>query len=327
MNNTELYSIGDAARRTGLSVSAIRFYADAGVIAPTEQTGAGHRLYDVDAIARLELVRTMRDLGAGLTDIRALLAEELSLHELASAHLDLVERQLRDLRARRAVLHTIVNQPTTTDRVKLMHSLVSLSDDERNQLLDLFWNEVTDGLAVHPAFVEQLHGMRPHLPEEPSTEQLQAWIELADLVQDKAFRDAVREFFHSSFASPRAVELTSPSRLARIEEHRLIEVEAAAAERSGLSPDSAQAKEIAERLLASIAGLADVEDVVGLRESMINPDPESAADRYVEHAVSGFTGLLGSYLSLMATINADPQSELNDTGVSEAWIAAALSLR
>ncbi|WP_345390901.1 MerR family transcriptional regulator [Nonomuraea salmonea] len=30
----ELYSIGDAARRTGLSVSAIRFYADAGIVAP-----------------------------------------------------------------------------------------------------------------------------------------------------------------------------------------------------------------------------------------------------------------------------------------------------
>ncbi|WP_086820239.1 MerR family transcriptional regulator [Allokutzneria sp. NRRL B-24872] len=327
MKETELYSIGDAARRTGLTVSAIRFYADAGVIAPTEQTDAGHRLYDVDAIARLELVRTMRDLGAGLTDIRALLAEELSLRELASAHLDLVERQLRDLRARRAVLRTIVNQPTTTDRVKLMHSLVSLSDDERNQLLDLFWNEVTDGLAVHPAFVEQLHAMRPHLPEEPGTEQLQAWIELADLVQDKAFRDAVREFFHSSFASPRAMEMTSPERLARIEEHRLIEIEAADAERAGLSPDSAQAKEIAERMLASIAGLADVQDVAGLRRSMTDPEPGSAAERYAEHAVSGFGGLLGSYLALMATINGTPQPDPNDTGVSEQWIAAALRAR
>ena len=31
----ELYSIGDVARRTGLSVSAIRFYADEGIVTPT----------------------------------------------------------------------------------------------------------------------------------------------------------------------------------------------------------------------------------------------------------------------------------------------------
>lgn len=30
----ELYSIGDAARRTGLSVSAIRLHSDAAIVAP-----------------------------------------------------------------------------------------------------------------------------------------------------------------------------------------------------------------------------------------------------------------------------------------------------
>ncbi|NBE96631.1 MULTISPECIES: MerR family transcriptional regulator, partial [Nonomuraea] len=35
MDDNELYPIGDVARRTGLSVSAIRYYSDAGVIDPT----------------------------------------------------------------------------------------------------------------------------------------------------------------------------------------------------------------------------------------------------------------------------------------------------
>ncbi|MFG2376707.1 MerR family transcriptional regulator [Streptomyces sp. NPDC048504] len=65
MNEPELYSIGDVARRTGLSVSAVRFYADEGVVAPTGLTEGGSRQYDVHAIVRLELVRTLRDLGAG----------------------------------------------------------------------------------------------------------------------------------------------------------------------------------------------------------------------------------------------------------------------
>jgi DNA-binding transcriptional MerR regulator len=79
----ELYSIGDVPRRTGLSVSAIRFYADEGVVAPTGLTGGGFRQYDVHAIGRLELVRTLRDLGAGLDHIRRVPAAETTLHDLA----------------------------------------------------------------------------------------------------------------------------------------------------------------------------------------------------------------------------------------------------
>jgi DNA-binding transcriptional MerR regulator len=321
------------ARRTGLSVSAIRFYADDRVIAPTDHTEAGHRLYDVDAIARLELVRTVRELGAGLEDIRRLLADETTLRDLAATHLELVERQMRHLRARRAVLRTIVNQHTSTERVALMHDLVSMSDDDRNRLLDEFWGEVTDGLTVHPAYVEHLHRMRPELPEEPSTEQLQAWIELADLVQDDDFRRSVRQFFHNAFSSPRSLELTAPSMLERIEEHRLIEVEAAEAQRSGLSPDSPRAREIAERLVASVARISaettgsplDEQDLAEIRRSMAAPDPTSESYRSAEHAVSGFTDLLDTYVSLMATINGDPQPDPREAAESERWVAAALT--
>ncbi|WP_260327957.1 MerR family transcriptional regulator [Streptomyces sp. Ag109_O5-1] len=102
----ELYSIGNVARRTCLSVSAIRFYADEGVVTPTGLTDGGFRRYDVHAIARLELVRTLRDLGAGLDDIRRVLAAETTLHDLAVTHLRLVEDRLRQFRARRAALRT-----------------------------------------------------------------------------------------------------------------------------------------------------------------------------------------------------------------------------
>ncbi|MFE2415873.1 MerR family transcriptional regulator [Streptomyces hokutonensis] len=88
------------------------------------------RQYDVHAIARLELVRTLRDPGAGLDDIRRVLGAETTLHDLAVTHLRLVEDQLRQFRARSAVLRTIVRQHTTTERVSLMHKLVSMSDDE-----------------------------------------------------------------------------------------------------------------------------------------------------------------------------------------------------
>lgn len=49
---------------------------------------------------------------------------------------------------------------------------------------------MTEGLDVHPSSLEQLHGRRPQLPEGPSTEHVEAWIELAGIVRD-LLEDAV----------------------------------------------------------------------------------------------------------------------------------------
>ncbi|GHH52602.1 helix-turn-helix domain-containing protein [Lentzea cavernae] len=325
MTNDKLYAIGDVARRTGLSVSAIRFYADEGVVTPTGLTDGGYRLYDVEAVARLELVRTLRDLGASVEDVRRVLADETSLHDLASAHLVIVERQLRHLKARRAVLRTVVSQGSSARQIALMHELVSLSDEDRERLLDDFWSEVTDGLAVHPAFVEHLRRLRPVLPQEPGTEQLQAWIELADLVQDADFRDEVRVFFRSSFASPKAALVTSPEVMARVEAHRVIEAEAWEAERSGVEPGSPRGREIGGQLLASLAGLTaevtgDAPEPAELTRAMSEPDP--LVEHHAQEAVARFGGVLQRYLSLMATINGT--TDEIGTGASEPWIAPAI---
>ncbi|MFJ9567923.1 MerR family transcriptional regulator [Streptomyces fuscichromogenes] len=147
---SQLYSVGDVARRAGLSVSVIRFYTDESVVTPAGLTEGGFQLYDVHAIARLEPVRAVRDLGAGLDGIRRVLAAETTLQDLVATHLRLVENQARRFRARRAVLRTIVRQHTTTEQVSLIHKLVSMSDDARDRLIDRVWDFVTDGLNVHP---------------------------------------------------------------------------------------------------------------------------------------------------------------------------------
>jgi len=66
------FSIGQLARRTGIPVRTIRFWSDAGVLPPSGRTESGYRLYDAEDVARLELVRTLRDLGGDrvATDVR-----------------------------------------------------------------------------------------------------------------------------------------------------------------------------------------------------------------------------------------------------------------
>jgi hypothetical protein len=62
MDGDTLYSIGELARRTGLTVKAIRFYSDRGIVPPTDRSPAGYRRYGIDAVARLDLVRTLRSI-------------------------------------------------------------------------------------------------------------------------------------------------------------------------------------------------------------------------------------------------------------------------
>ncbi|MFJ9566794.1 MerR family transcriptional regulator [Streptomyces fuscichromogenes] len=324
----ELYSIGDVARRTGLSVSAIRFYADEGVVTPTRLTEGGFRQYDVHAVARLEIVRTLRDLGAGLDDIRRVLAAEMPLHDLAVTHLRLVEDQLRRFRARRAVLRTMVRQHTTTEQVSLMHKLVSMSDDDRDRLIDQFWNFVTDGLDVHPGYVAGLQSQRPHLPEEPSTEQLEAWIELAEIVQDTEFRTALRDFFHRTFGTEKGRLMASPEMMDRVERHRRLLLEARAAQQAGVPSDSPQARDIAERVAADSAELVSAMtgeyDIDRARRSIVEFDPNHRAAQWL----AGSTGLklLTKYLSLVATVNGTPQPALDPdrTAALREWTTAAL---
>ncbi|MDP9795461.1 DNA-binding transcriptional MerR regulator [Catenuloplanes nepalensis] len=318
----ELYPIGDVARRTGLSVSAIRYYADAGIIAPSGHTGAGYRLYDVRAIASLELVRTLRDLGAGLDDIRRLLDGETSLHDLASAHLALVEARMRAFQARRAVLRTIVRQHSATEQVNLMHKLVSMSDDDRARLIEDFWTEVTDGLDLTD-LVGELVRMRPRLPDDPTAEQLEAWIVLADTVRDAEFRAAVRDYFHDSFAVPdRDTAETWPE----AEADRLTEIliEARAAARAGVPVDAPVARDLANRFLAVLAHLpgdpsADGEpDLDAVRLQVIASDPEP-------HAARG-AALFDRYHALVATINGTPQPPAPGTGTpGSVWLHRAVA--
>jgi DNA-binding transcriptional MerR regulator len=192
MDGDTLYSIGDLARRTGLTVKAIRFYSDRGIVPPTDRSPAGYRLYGIDALARLDLVRTLRDLGLGLSTIRKILDQEVSLPEVAAAHAEALAVQIAMLRTRRAVLTAVAKRGSTPREMELMHKLAKLSEDERQRLIGDFLDTVFAGLDAYPEFRGIRRSMTPELPDNPEAEQVEAWVELAELSQDPDFRGSLR---------------------------------------------------------------------------------------------------------------------------------------
>tara|TARA_Y100000780_G_scaffold137903_1_gene124186 strand:+ start:864 stop:1322 length:459 start_codon:yes stop_codon:yes gene_type:complete len=64
-----LLSIGEVAARTGLAVSAIRYYEDEGLIAARRSPG-GRRLFIRSDIRRVSFIMVAQKLGFSLEDIR-----------------------------------------------------------------------------------------------------------------------------------------------------------------------------------------------------------------------------------------------------------------
>ncbi|SDT72962.1 DNA-binding transcriptional regulator, MerR family [Actinoplanes derwentensis] len=317
---SELYGIGDVARRVGLSVSAVRYYADAGVVAPVASRAGGHRLYDVSGIARLELVRTLRELGAGLEDIRRVLGGEATLRELAAAHLALLERQEARLRSRRAVLSVILRQDSTAEQVTLMHKLVGMADDERDRLIDDFWSEVTAGWEPPERMVEWWRAARPELPEQPVAAQLEAWIELAELVGDTEVRQAVRRELVEACTTGVGPLMSSAPMLDRLEAGASVGQAVVDAARDQTSPDSARGREVADQWMDWLTGVFATPDDPGI------PDTPEFRIQTADHMLAGAEwertppeGPFDRYMELVTAVNNLPPDQF-----PYEWLADAL---
>ncbi|WP_328447405.1 MerR family transcriptional regulator [Amycolatopsis sp. NBC_00438] len=184
------YSIGDLARRTGLTVKAVRFYSDRGLVPPSERNSAGHRLYDDAALARLDLIRTLRELGLDLATIRRIVDGEVAVADVAATHVGALDVQIRVLRLRRAVLAAVAERGSSPEETSLMNQLAQLSDTERRRLVDDF---LSDALGDRPELAGIARTLTPELPGNPASAQVEAWIELAGLAQDPEFRAILRQ--------------------------------------------------------------------------------------------------------------------------------------
>lgn len=67
-------TIGQAAKRAGAGVETIRFYEREGLIDEPPRRPSGYRQYPSTVVARLRFIRTAKDLGFTLKEIRELLA-------------------------------------------------------------------------------------------------------------------------------------------------------------------------------------------------------------------------------------------------------------
>ncbi|MER5694385.1 helix-turn-helix domain-containing protein [Streptomyces mirabilis] len=295
-DGTGLLTIGELARATGLTVRTIRYWSDEGALPPVARSAGGYRLYDAASVARLELIRTLRELGLGLDAVRKVLAGETTVAEVAAAHVAALDAQISSLKVTRAVLSSVARRGSTAEEMTLMNTLARLSAAERKRIMDEFVEELFHGLdSVDPAIQERMRSTAVDLPQEPTPEQVDAWVELAEMVQDPEFRAQMREVveFNAAdrdHAAAAGRSVWFPMRLLRL---------GTEARARGIAPESPEAAAL-------------------LREVLGDGDPAAVLERME----SASNDRLARYRELLSTVKGagTPSAHRAEFG----WVVAAL---
>jgi DNA-binding transcriptional MerR regulator len=292
-------TIGQLSLRTGVPVRTLRFYADAGVLPEAGRSASGYRLFGPDAVARARLVRTLRELGVGLAEVKRVLAGEAPLHDVASAHARALDAQIRVLRMQRAVLRAVARS-TRPEELAHMNDLTTLTAEERRRILEEYLDAVFGDQASPVA--DRRRAGAPELPDDPTAEQVAAWVELAQLLRDPGYVQASRRMAEHARAEGAAPDGGGDAAVAAVGEHAGVAVQA------GVDPGSPEALAVIERVETLTPG--DSGDRAGLADRL-----EAFTDRRVFR-----------YWTLVGIVNGWVQAPVSDNA-ADAWEWYAKALR
>jgi DNA-binding transcriptional MerR regulator len=118
---TVLVPIGDFSRMTHLSVKALRFYHDQGLLEPARiDPSSGYRFYDTGQVPVAQVIRRFRDLDMPLDQVRAVLTApdvETRTKEII-AHLTAMESKLAELQVSVSSLRALLETPAVRPEVE-----------------------------------------------------------------------------------------------------------------------------------------------------------------------------------------------------------------
>ena len=239
-------TVGELARQAGVSAQTLRHYDRLGLLKPSATSAARYRLYTEQDRARLELIRALRALDLDLDTIGRLLRGAVGVQKAAELHLRTLDHQMRTLERRRAVLRVLLHAdtPATADRLARLQALAGFEQMEREQFLADQLDRRLSG-AGSPRLQGWIRAAAVvDLPTSPTEAQVEAWLELAEMVSDPSFLEQHRQRSAGDRADGGA---RWPSDMA------LLYRPAAAAARAGVDPRSAKGEAIVRRWTRAFA--------------------------------------------------------------------------
>ena len=102
---SEFLRVGEVAAAAGVHVETLRYYERRGLLARPDRSPGGHRLYPVEAVTQLRVIKTAQRLGFTLAEVSELVetgahrhrGRDAGLQARAAAKLIEVEERIDDL--------------------------------------------------------------------------------------------------------------------------------------------------------------------------------------------------------------------------------------
>lgn len=198
--------IKEFAKLTGVSVRTLQYYDEVNVLAPAYINEHGHRFYDSGSFDRMFVIRSLKSMGMGLSDIHQYLSHSgfdighFITEEKRRIETAITDLQLRLMRVSELEQRINAKQEITASILPLFTTVVSTGDSETRQPGPFnlkLWNQ----------FIRDLNYCAEH--QLPSTDKraircVEYWnkhIIEANQVSEKMVQDAEQYYQHHSDSS------------------------------------------------------------------------------------------------------------------------------
>ncbi|MGU3576512.1 MerR family transcriptional regulator [Brucellaceae bacterium C25G] len=237
------YTIGQASRRSGVPVRRIRFYCDEGLLSRIDRSDSGYRMFDEGDLSLLVMIQTLREAGLSLDSIRSVLSRKSSMNDVLAIRLHEIEASIVAQKRIAATIRVALQSlnPTAED-LRRIWLVSNTSKTEYISSIRNFLNKVAEGSKANPSWTESmLRSSTLSLPDEPDVDQIDAWLELSELISDPSFIEKARRY-----AEDRR-EHSQPDLLSEM--LLTIVPKAKAAQEQQIDPSSSEAKNIADEYI------------------------------------------------------------------------------
>jgi Hg(II)-responsive transcriptional regulator len=114
---TDMLTIGQLAERAGVGVETVRFYERKGLLEEPDRRPSGYRQFDERVVDRLRFIKSAKELGFTLNEIKELLSLRLEptskcadVKDRSEAKMANIEDKIRTLRRMKNALMKLTNE-------------------------------------------------------------------------------------------------------------------------------------------------------------------------------------------------------------------------
>jgi len=126
-------TIGKLAKLTEVTIETIRHYQRIGLLVEPEKPDSGYRCYSADVVTRIRFIKRAQQAGFTLKEIVTLLSFDgahcANVQQFTEHKCQQIDQQLKDLKALRQVLVTLVNSCQQTASFEHCAILDAFSDE------------------------------------------------------------------------------------------------------------------------------------------------------------------------------------------------------